>query len=127
MIINYTKYLHLQSMVDISADEGWLATTLRVMHIVQMCVQGRWISDASILTLPHLRVCHLISLKQVLEKSSLARILNVKELSSLSELLTLHQLDEKLINSAIFKTCEPQHYANQVLYTKCVIANLFVF
>ncbi|OUC43404.1 hypothetical protein D917_09799, partial [Trichinella nativa] len=40
-------------MVDISAERGWLATTLRVIGLIQMIVQARWITDPPLSTLPH--------------------------------------------------------------------------
>ncbi|XP_003370094.1 putative DEAD/DEAH box helicase, partial [Trichinella spiralis] len=43
----------LQAMVDISAERGWLATTLRVIGLMQMIVQARWITDPPLSTLPH--------------------------------------------------------------------------
>lgn len=39
-------------MIDVSSSEGWLATSLRCMHLVQMVVQGRWLHDCTLLTLP---------------------------------------------------------------------------
>lgn len=39
-------------MIDVSSAEGWLATALRCMHLVQMVVQGRWLHDCTLLTLP---------------------------------------------------------------------------
>ena len=39
-------------MIDVSSAEGWLATSLRCMHLVQMVVQGRWLHDCTLLTLP---------------------------------------------------------------------------
>ena len=46
-------------MIDVSADEGWLATVLRTTHLVQMVVQGRWLHDCSLLTLPGIETAHL--------------------------------------------------------------------
>ncbi|XP_065194378.1 activating signal cointegrator 1 complex subunit 3-like [Sycon ciliatum] len=43
----------LQAMIDVVADQGWMATALRCMHTVQMCVQGAWLEKSSLLTLPH--------------------------------------------------------------------------
>ena len=40
-------------MIDVSAENGWLATTLRVQNIMQMVVQGRWVTDSPFLVLPH--------------------------------------------------------------------------
>ena len=41
-----------QAMIDVASAEGWLATALRCMHLVQMVVQGRWLHDCTLLTLP---------------------------------------------------------------------------
>ena len=43
----------LQAMIDVCADNGWLATTLQCLGLLQMIVQGRWFSDSSLMTLPH--------------------------------------------------------------------------
>lgn len=98
-------------MIDIAADEGWLATTLRIMHLVQMCVQGRWISDASIMTLPYCDMSHFPLLKNVLKK--LLRVSSLKDFSSLPEFLMLYQQDEKLFKSLLNKVFEQRH-ANEV-------------
>jgi len=45
----------LQAMIDICAESGWLASTLRVLTMLQMIVQARWDTDSSLLTLPHLQ------------------------------------------------------------------------
>merc|ERR1719308_602570 len=45
----------LQAMIDVCAESGWLASTLRVLTMLQMIVQARWDTDSSILTLPHLQ------------------------------------------------------------------------
>lgn len=43
----------LQAMVDISASSGWLSTTLLIMNLTQMIVQGRWLYDHQMRNLPH--------------------------------------------------------------------------
>jgi activating signal cointegrator complex subunit 3 len=43
----------LQAMMDVAAEGGWLATTLRVQQLLQMVVQAMWIDDPAILMLPH--------------------------------------------------------------------------
>lgn len=42
-----------QAMLDVAANEGWLVTALSICNLVQMLVQGRWLHDSSLLTLPH--------------------------------------------------------------------------
>ncbi|KAM3873609.1 activating signal cointegrator 1 complex subunit 3 [Diretmus argenteus] len=43
-----------QAMLDVAANEGWLVTALSICNLVQMIVQGRWLHDSSLLTLPHI-------------------------------------------------------------------------
>jgi len=53
-------------MVDIAADAGFLMTTLRLMNLAQMVVQGRYNVQSTLLTLPHINVDHISGLsKQV--------------------------------------------------------------
>ena len=46
-------------MIDVSAEHGWLATTLRTQQIMQMVIQARWVQDSPLLTLPHLEAHHM--------------------------------------------------------------------
>ena len=46
-------------MADAAADEGWLTTVLRIILIVQMVVQGLWITDSPLLCLPGIHKVHL--------------------------------------------------------------------
>ncbi|NWH78990.1 ASCC3 protein, partial [Piaya cayana] len=48
-----------QAMLDIAAHHGWLVTALNITNLVQMVVQGRWIHDSSLLTLPNIELQHL--------------------------------------------------------------------
>uniref|UniRef100_A0A4W5RGW0 Activating signal cointegrator 1 complex subunit 3 n=1 Tax=Hucho hucho TaxID=62062 RepID=A0A4W5RGW0_9TELE len=48
-----------QAMLDVAAQEGWLVTALSICNLVQMIVQGRWLNDSSILTLPTIEQQHL--------------------------------------------------------------------
>ncbi|KAM6995450.1 activating signal cointegrator 1 complex subunit 3 isoform 1-T2 [Tautogolabrus adspersus] len=43
-----------QAILDVAANEGWLVTAISVINLVQMIVQGRWLHDSSLLTLPHI-------------------------------------------------------------------------
>uniref|UniRef100_A0A8C9Y3Z0 Activating signal cointegrator 1 complex subunit 3 n=1 Tax=Sander lucioperca TaxID=283035 RepID=A0A8C9Y3Z0_SANLU len=43
-----------QAMLDVAANEGWLVTAISICNLVQMIVQGRWLHDSSLLTLPHI-------------------------------------------------------------------------
>ncbi|XP_030802512.1 activating signal cointegrator 1 complex subunit 3 isoform X2 [Camarhynchus parvulus] len=48
-----------QAMLDVAAHHGWLVTALNITNLVQMVVQGRWIHDSSLLTLPNVELQHL--------------------------------------------------------------------
>ncbi|XP_027587276.1 activating signal cointegrator 1 complex subunit 3 [Pipra filicauda] len=48
-----------QAMLDVAAHHGWLVTALNITSLVQMVVQGRWIHDSSLLTLPNIELQHL--------------------------------------------------------------------
>ncbi|XP_073996642.1 activating signal cointegrator 1 complex subunit obelus isoform X2 [Rhodnius prolixus] len=43
----------LQGMLDVSGECGWLALSLRIQHLMQMIMQGRWLTDSPFTTLPH--------------------------------------------------------------------------
>jgi activating signal cointegrator complex subunit 3 len=51
-------------MIDVSAEHGWLATTLRTQQILQMVIQARWVQDSPLLTLPHLEAHHMYLFKK---------------------------------------------------------------
>lgn len=39
-------------MLDVSAERGWLVTSIRITQVVQMVVQARWIYDHPLTMLP---------------------------------------------------------------------------
>ncbi|KAL7033852.1 hypothetical protein ACKWTF_007745 [Chironomus riparius] len=51
----------LQAMVDYVAENGWLATTLRIQMLMQCVIQARWQDDHIALCLPHVNEqnCHV--------------------------------------------------------------------
>ncbi|XP_008070669.1 activating signal cointegrator 1 complex subunit 3-like, partial [Carlito syrichta] len=48
-----------QAMLDVAANQGWLVTVLNITNLVQMVIQGRWLKDSSLLTLPNIEHHHL--------------------------------------------------------------------
>ena len=46
-------------MIDVVSYKGWLSTALRAMQLIQMTVQGRWVHDSSLLTLPGVEHYHM--------------------------------------------------------------------
>lgn len=49
----------LQAIIDIVAERGWLATTLRTQQIMQSIIQARWADDSPLMTLPLIEEAHL--------------------------------------------------------------------
>ncbi|XP_012665836.1 activating signal cointegrator 1 complex subunit 3 [Otolemur garnettii] len=48
-----------QAMLDVAANQGWLVTALNITNLVQMVIQGRWLKDSSLLTIPNIEHHHL--------------------------------------------------------------------
>jgi len=40
-------------MVDVSAHKGNLTTTLNLIHLMQMLVQGQWLNQSPLINIPH--------------------------------------------------------------------------
>ncbi|XP_041762573.1 activating signal cointegrator 1 complex subunit 3 [Anopheles merus] len=55
----------LQAMVDISAERGWLATTLRIQQLMQCIIQARWLDDPVVMTLPNVEAYNAAIFSQI--------------------------------------------------------------
>ena len=40
-------------MIDVSAHKGYLSTTMNLIHLMQMIVQGRWLDQSILINVPH--------------------------------------------------------------------------
>ncbi|XP_012272228.1 activating signal cointegrator 1 complex subunit 3 [Orussus abietinus] len=49
----------IQAMIDIVAERGFLISTLRLIQLLQMIIQARWIDEPAVLTLPYIEKEHL--------------------------------------------------------------------
>jgi len=58
-----------QAMVDVCAESGWLRTAFHCIHLLQMCIQGRWCSDSTLAFLP---ACKTEQALQRLAKSGIS-------------------------------------------------------
>ncbi len=43
----------IQAIIDVASDAGWLHTALNAMRLMQMVMQGRFLTDSPLTTLPH--------------------------------------------------------------------------
>ena len=131
-----------RALVDISADEGWLSAALKVMQLIQMCVQGHWLSECSLLTLPHFEDSHIVQLNQSLTSSrrQLSWQCGVKEIATLPELIVVCKHDRNFLKfslggvlsadklkqvSYVIKVSLNKPHANQP-YEKKNIHNMYV-
>uniref|UniRef100_A0A665WS52 U5 small nuclear ribonucleoprotein 200 kDa helicase n=1 Tax=Echeneis naucrates TaxID=173247 RepID=A0A665WS52_ECHNA len=57
-----------QAMLDAVANEGWLVTAISICNLVQMIIQGRWLHDSSLLTLPHVEQQDLYLFRKHIKK-----------------------------------------------------------
>ena len=93
----------IQAMIDIAANEGWLATTLLGSQVLQMVVQGRWASDSSLLTLPHLLEDHVQLLSLGFTTWRKTNKCSVLEVTSLPELMEVFDQDASFLQFALGK------------------------
>jgi activating signal cointegrator complex subunit 3 len=43
----------LQGMIDVSAHKGYLKTTINLIQLMQMIIQGRWLDQSILVNIPH--------------------------------------------------------------------------
>ncbi|KAG0487215.1 hypothetical protein HPP92_009310 [Vanilla planifolia] len=98
----------IQAMIDISANSGWLSSTMNCMHLLQMVMQGLWYGkDSSLWMLPsmsdnilsHLNQLDIFSIKQLLEFSNSKLYMLLEKASALEvyeELLNFPRVKVKV-------------------------------
>uniref|UniRef100_A0A182SQH2 SEC63 domain-containing protein n=1 Tax=Anopheles maculatus TaxID=74869 RepID=A0A182SQH2_9DIPT len=69
----------LQAMVDISAERGWLATTLRIQQLMQCIIQARWLDDPVAMTLPNVESYNVAIFSQIKTDSPFLTLPALKE------------------------------------------------
>ena len=104
---NHAPTTPSQALIDAAAIEGWLSTALRVMHLVQMCVQARWLSDSSLLSLPHLEQPLLPELGSALAHGPRGGR-GIEAVACLPELLAACERDGKFLANALRKFLSAQ-------------------
>lgn len=77
-------------MVDITANAGWLSCTLRVIHLIQMLIQGQWINEHELLTIPNVNKSNLGPLLKELLRNDKLRHLHVDTLVGFKYAATKH-------------------------------------
>lgn len=52
-------------MIDICAENGWLATTLQTQQVMQCIIQARWLDDSPVLQLPYVETINVNVFKKI--------------------------------------------------------------
>ena len=121
----------MQALVDISANEGWLHTTLVTMHVIQMCVQARWSHDSSLLTLPDIELEHIDFINRALirwvwfkftisifsfQLIRCKKRYGVQDIGSLAELLLLCKRDNRFLTNSLEYSMTPNQITMVILH-----------
>lgn len=88
----------LQAMIDISTNAGWFACSIRVINLMQMIIQGRWISEPCLLTIPHMTRPTLSAFTREIKRNRELANCNADTLPGLKFAYLKH---EKLIECAV--------------------------
>lgn len=71
-------------MIDITSNSGWLACTLRIIHIEQMIIQGLWLNESQMSMLPHIDKSDVSSIAeavgQLIPDTSRISLMTLKQL-----------------------------------------------
>lgn len=95
--------LILQALIDVCGERGWLVSVLRAQQLMQMLIQGRWITDHPILTLPGIELRHLYLFMKNSDRPMSLPALTKFVYRKYGELLNL--LHEEFPESLINKVC----------------------
>jgi activating signal cointegrator complex subunit 3 len=55
----------LQAMIDVCAERGFLAVTLRIQLLMQCVVQARWADEPVVMCLPHVNETNCVVFENV--------------------------------------------------------------
>lgn len=116
----------MQALIDVCGEHGWLVSTLRAQQLMQMLIQGRWISDHPILTLPGIELRHLyLFMKNSDQPMSLPALIKFVY-KKYGELLNL--LHEEFPESLINKVCFVELYSCMLvsLYNRAVFSRTYL-
>lgn len=119
-------------MLDVAADEGWLVAALSIVNLLQMVIQGRWLSDSTLLQLPHVQPYHIHCFRPL--KDGGARRKHLPQLRAPIETLPelMHTvngrfdvisafLDQEMSRDQITEVCALLHVRYAGVVSKCIV------
>ncbi len=65
-------------MIDLTAEKAYLDTTINLILLLQMIVQGFWIYDSSLLSIPFLTINDIIKIKELFNIEYLPELISQK-------------------------------------------------
>ena len=95
-------------MIDVSANEGWLATVLHTTLLIQMVVQGCWYYSSDLSCLPHMTVDHHSELDAAVVRSSKKEQYGVTHVECLPELMAVCAHEHKFIEHTLKRSLAAQ-------------------
>ena len=103
-------------MIDISANEGWLATVLHTTLIIQMVVQGCWYYDSDLSCLPHMTADHHSQLDAAVVRSRKKEQYGVIHVECLPELIAVCAHETKFIEHTLNRSLTVQQIKEVFTY-----------
>ncbi|XP_029414442.1 activating signal cointegrator 1 complex subunit 3 isoform X3 [Nannospalax galili] len=92
-----------QAMLDVAATQGWLVTALNITNLVQMVIQGRWLKDSSLLTIPNIEQHHLHLFRKWKPTVKVPHAQSRTSIECLPELIHACEGKDSLFNSMVEK------------------------
>ena len=106
-----------QAMIDVSTNEGWLATVLHTTLLVQMVVQGCWYHDNDLSCLPHMNADHHGQLDAAVVRSSKKEQYGVNHVECLPELMEVCAHEAKFIEYTLKRSLTMQQIKEACIYS----------
>ena len=103
-------------MIDVSANEGWLATVLHTTVLVQMVVQGCWYYNSDLSCLPHMTADHHSQLDAAVVRSSKKENYGVNRVECLPELMAVCACETKFIEYTLKRSLTAQQIKEVCTY-----------
>lgn len=101
-------------MIDIAANNGWLSCSIKIIHLMQMMIQGRWLFESDLLTIPGISKATLSTLSKELLRNSSLRHCSADTLPGMkcASIKYKKELSEALIN--VFGTNRAQELLKHI-------------
>lgn len=97
-------------MTDIASNNSWFSSTLKIIHIMQMLIQGQYLYASTLLTIPHITPNNLRNFEKEIEKKLYIEKSNMNLLS-----LKLASLQKRSLFESVLITSFDTHPTKDIL------------